>query len=63
MKARAKGVFLACYGRLLGTGLHLLLDFLIDSDGDVLMLDVEPKAVEEAHVDVGDPDQGEPGDE
>ncbi len=27
------------------------------------MLDVEAQAVEEAHVDVGDPDEGEPGDE
>jgi hypothetical protein len=27
------------------------------------VLDVEAKAVEEAHVDVGDPDKGEPGDE
>ena len=27
------------------------------------MLDVEAKTVEEAHVDIGDPDQGEPADE
>jgi hypothetical protein len=27
------------------------------------VLDVEAEAVEEAHVDVGDPDEGEPGDE
>ena len=36
---------------------------LVDCNGYVFVLDVETQAVEEAHVDVGDPDKGEPGDE
>ena len=36
---------------------------MLDGDGDVLMLDFEPEMVEDAHVDVGDPDECEPRDE
>ena len=32
---------------------------LIDGDGDVLVLDVEAKAIEEAHIHVGQPDERE----
>ena len=44
-------------------GCDLLLHGLFGGDGDILMLDLQPKPVEDAHVNVGHPDQGEPGDE
>ena len=49
--------------RSLWLGFDLLFDDLVGGDVDVLVLDVEAQAVEEAHVDIGDPDQGEPADE
>jgi hypothetical protein len=36
---------------------------LVYGDIYIFVLDVEAEAVEEAHVDVGDPYEGEPGDE
>ena len=36
---------------------------LVYGYGYVFVLDVEAQAIEEAHVDVGNPDEGEPGDE
>lgn len=45
------------------SGADFFLNFLFDGDGDVFVLDVEAEAVIEAHVDVGDVDQGEPADE
>lgn len=36
---------------------------LLDCDGDVFVLNIEPQPVEEAHVHVGDPNQRKPGDQ
>ena len=36
---------------------------MLDGDAYVLVFDVETQEVERAHIDVGDPYQGEPGDE
>ena len=41
---------------------HRLLTILalIDGDHDVLMLDIETQTVEEAHINIRDPDEREP---
>ena len=46
-----------------GSGADFFDDFLLDGDGDVFVFDVEAEAVVEAHIEVGDVDEGEPGDE
>ena len=48
---------------MLRLGFNFFFDDLVGGDVDVFVLDVEAQAVEEAHVDIGDPDQGEPADE
>jgi len=47
----------------LGFAFELLLDGLLGRDRYILMFDVQAQAVECAHVEIGDPDQREPGDE
>lgn len=44
-------------------GFDFLLNDLVGGDIDVLVFDVETKAVKKTHVDVSDPNQGKPGDE
>jgi len=44
-------------------GFYLFFDDLVGGDVDVLVLDLEAETVEEAHINIGDPDQGEQGDE